>query len=31
MNPAQQLYTTIDQAIANTPAAPKSTVAKRGN
>jgi protein-disulfide isomerase len=31
MNPAQQLYTTIDQAIANTAAAPKSTVAKRGN
>jgi protein-disulfide isomerase len=31
MNPSQQLYTTIDLAIANTPAAPKSTVAKRGN
>ena len=31
MNPAQQLYTAIDQAIANTPAAPKSTVAKRSN
>ncbi len=30
MNPAQQLYTTIDQAIADTAAAPKSTVAKRG-
>jgi protein-disulfide isomerase len=31
MNPAQQLYTTIDQAIANTAIAPKSTVAKRSN
>ena len=31
MNPAQQLYTAIDQAIANTAAAPKSTVAKRSN
>ncbi|MGD0630930.1 MAG: thioredoxin domain-containing protein [Terracidiphilus sp.] len=31
MNPAQQLYTTIDQAIASTAAAPKSTVAKRSN
>ncbi|MGO9339892.1 MAG: DsbA family protein [Terracidiphilus sp.] len=30
MNPAQQLYTTIDQAIADTAAAPKATVAKRG-
>jgi protein-disulfide isomerase len=30
LNPAQQLYTTIDQALANTPAAPKSTIAKRG-
>jgi protein-disulfide isomerase len=28
--PAEQLYTTIDQAIADTAAAPKSTVAKRG-
>jgi protein-disulfide isomerase len=31
MNPAQQLYTTIDRAIADTTPAPKSTVAKRGS
>jgi protein-disulfide isomerase len=30
-NPAQQLYTTIDRAIADSSAAPKSTVAKRGS
>jgi protein-disulfide isomerase len=30
MNPAQQLYTDIDQAIADTASAPKATVAKRG-
>jgi protein-disulfide isomerase len=30
-NPAQQLYTTIDRAIADTAPAPKSTVAKRGS
>jgi protein-disulfide isomerase len=29
MNPAQQLYTDIDQAIASTPSAPKTTVAKK--
>jgi protein-disulfide isomerase len=29
MNPAQQLYTDIDQAIANTPPAPKSAAAKK--
>jgi protein-disulfide isomerase len=31
MNPAQQLYTTIDRAIANTTPASKATVAKRGS
>ena len=31
MNPAQQLYTTIDRAIADTASAPKSSVAKRGS
>jgi protein-disulfide isomerase len=31
MNPAQQLYTTIDRAIADTASATKSTVAKRGS
>jgi protein-disulfide isomerase len=31
MNPAQQLYTTIDRAIADTTPAPKATVAKRGS
>jgi protein-disulfide isomerase len=30
-NPAQQLYTTIDRAIADTAPAPKSTVGKRGS
>jgi len=30
-NPSQQLYTTIDRAIADTTPAPKSTVAKRGS
>jgi protein-disulfide isomerase len=30
-NPAQQLYTTIDRAIADTTPAPKATVAKRGS
>ena len=30
MKPSEQLYTTIDQAIANTATAPKSTVTKRG-
>jgi protein-disulfide isomerase len=30
MNPAQQLYTTIDRAIADTTVAPKAAVAKRG-
>jgi protein-disulfide isomerase len=31
MNPAQQLYITIDRAIADTTAAPKAAVAKRGS
>jgi len=29
MNPSQQLYTDIDQAIADTASAPKATVAKK--
>jgi hypothetical protein len=29
LNPAQQLYTTIDQAIADTAPAPKAAVAKK--